>query len=58
MSFNDLFTKELIVVNMGLESFYDDLKKQDVSTIHVQWKPSAGGDKKMSSLLSRLKGSK
>ena len=58
MSLNDLFAKELKVVNMGLESFYDDLKKQDVSTIHVQWKPSAGGDKKMSSLLSRLKGSK
>lgn len=58
MSINDLFTKELKVVNMGLESFYNDLKEQDVSAIHVQWKPSAGGDKKMSSLLSRLKGIK
>ena len=37
MSLNDLFAKELKVVNMGLESFYDDLKKQDVSAIHVQW---------------------
>ena len=58
MSLNDLFAKELKVVNMGLESFYDDLKIQDVSAIHVQCKPSAGGDKKMSSLLGRFKGSK
>lgn len=58
MSVNDLFKKELRVVNMGLESFYDDLKKQDITAIHVQWKPSAGGDKKMSSLLNKLKGSK
>lgn len=56
MSINDLFSKELKVVNIGLESFYNDLKDQNVSAIHVQWKPSAGGDKKMSSLLNRLKG--
>ena len=55
---NELFTKELVVINMGLESFYEDLKNQGVSTAHVQWKPAAGGDKKMSSLLGRLKGLK
>lgn len=41
---------------MGLEAFYRELRSQDVSTIHVQWKPAAGGDKKMASLLGKLKG--
>lgn len=52
---NELFSKELKVVNIGLESFYSDLKKQEVSVIHVKWRPSAGGNKKLASLLSRLK---
>jgi hypothetical protein len=52
---NKLFKEELKVVNIGLESFYNDLKKQKVSAIHVNWRPTAGGNKKLSSLLSRLK---
>ncbi|MBF8984216.1 fdrA domain protein [Lutibacter sp. B2] len=52
---NELFNKEISVINMGLESFYTDLKKQDVKAIHVDWRPPAGGNKKMASLLSRLK---
>ena len=58
MSVNELFKTELKVVNLGLESFYDDLKGQDVPAVHVQWKPVAGGDKKMASLLGKLKSSK
>lgn len=50
-----LFSSELKVVNVGLESFYHDLKKQQISVIHVNWKPTAGGNKKMASLLSKLK---
>lgn len=52
---NTLFNKELKVVNMGLESFYDDLKNQNVQTIQMAWKPPAGGNKKMMSLLTRLR---
>lgn len=52
---NELFNKELKVVNMGLESFYKDLQNQNVKVIHMNWRPLAGGNKKMSSLLSRLK---
>ncbi|SDY76625.1 hypothetical protein SAMN05660462_00834 [Proteiniborus ethanoligenes] len=52
---NKLFKEELKVVNIGLESFYNDLKKQKVSAIHVNWRPAAGGNKKLASLLSRLK---
>lgn len=52
---NELFNKELKVVNIGLESFYRDLKAQDISVIHVDWRPVAGGDKKMASILEKLK---
>ncbi len=52
---NELFNQELKVVNIGLESFYKDLKDQDFKAIHVKWRPVAGGNKKMASLLSRLK---
>ena len=40
---NELFEKELCVVNFGIESFYQDLKKQNVKSVHVAWKPVAGG---------------
>lgn len=52
---NELFKTDLKVVNIGLESFYSDLKKQEVPVIHVNWRPTAGGNKKLASLLSRLK---
>lgn len=52
---NELFKKELKVVNFGIESFYQDLKGQNKPVIHVEWKPVAGGNKKMASLLSKLK---
>lgn len=52
---NELFKTDLKVINIGLESFYSDLKKQEVPVIHVNWRPTAGGNKKMASLLSRLK---
>lgn len=52
---NELFKKELIVVNFGIESFYDDLKKQDVQALHMDWKPAAGGNKKLAGMLDLLK---
>lgn len=55
---NALFAKELKVLNMGLESFHQDLKSQEVASIHMDWRPAAGGNKKMMSMLDRLKSSK
>lgn len=51
---NALFAKELKVINMGLESFYKDLKDQRVDAVHVNWRPPAGGNIKMITLLSKL----
>lgn len=43
---------------MGLESFYKDLKEQEVDVIQMNWRPRAGGNPKMINLLSRLKTNK
>ena len=52
---NDLFEKELHVVNFGIESFYKDLESQRVPAVHVDWKPVAGGDKVAAGNLRKLK---
>lgn len=52
---NELFKKELKVVNIGLDSFYKELKETEVDVIHVNWRPPAGGNKKMIKLLDKLK---
>ena len=51
---NQLFKKDLKVINMGLESFYNDLKAQNVEVIQMNWRPRAGGNPKMIQLLNRL----
>jgi hypothetical protein len=40
---------------MGVKSFYEELKSQKVETIHVDWKPPAGGNPKMMTLLHKLR---
>ena len=54
MSVNDLFKQELKVINLGLKSFQNDLKSQDVTVVQGNWKPKAGGKKNMLDLLSKL----
>lgn len=39
---NELFNQELKVINVGLESFHEDLKKQNVKSTQVNWKPNGG----------------
>ena len=51
---NELFRKELVVVNMGLDSFADNLRKEEVKVLQMDWKPPAGGDKRLISLLDQL----
>ena len=51
---NLLFTSELHVINMGLEIFAENLKKEGIDTLQMNWRPPAGGNEKLSSLLKRL----
>lgn len=49
---NKLFSKKLIVINLGLESFQKDLKEQKVKSMHVNWRPPTEASMKLSSLES------
>jgi len=42
------------VINIGLERFAEDLVAQGKAVQHVQWVPPAGGDARLSDLLSKL----
>lgn len=52
-----LLHTELRVVNVGLELFAVDLRSLGVPVVQVDWRPPAGGDQRMASLLQRLQGS-
>jgi hypothetical protein len=51
---NKLFEEELVVINMGLDVFGDNLKKEQVKVLAMNWKPPAGGNKKLISFLEKL----
>ena len=51
---NELFTKELVVVNLGLDSFAEALRKENVKVLQMDWRPPAAGDKHVISLLEKL----
>ncbi len=53
-SVNKLFNEDLVVINMGLESFAENLKDQGLKVLQMNWKPPAGGNKKIASLLAKL----
>jgi len=39
-----ILSEQLKVVNIGISTFADDLRSQDVEVVVVDWKPPAGGD--------------
>lgn len=49
-----ILTEKLKVVNIGIETFADDLRSQNVEVVHVDWKPPAGGDIEMLRILAKL----
>lgn len=42
------------VINIGIESFSEDLRKAEVDVIQMDWRPPAGGDRKLIALLDSL----
>ena len=46
--------KKLVVINVGIPSFANDLESQGVEVIRTDWKPPAGGDEKMLRILDAL----
>jgi FdrA protein len=50
-----MLKKPLQAINVGLESFAQNMIIQGVPTVHVDWKPPAGGNEKLMSILQRMK---
>jgi FdrA protein len=49
-----LLPDSLRVINIGLESFADDLRAEGVPVVQVDWRPPAGGDARLAALLDAL----
>lgn len=45
----------LAAINVGLESFYESLTSQGAQAVHVDWRPPAGGNERLASLLAKMK---
>lgn len=52
-----LFGKQIKAVNLGSRDFYEDLVKQGVAAVHLDWKPAANGDAALLQALERMEGS-
>ena len=51
-----LFESELQVVNLGLASFGENLRREGVAVVQMDWRPDAGGDPELQELLDRVVG--
>lgn len=51
---NELFKQNIRVINIGIPSFAQDLTQQGVVNIHVEWRPPAGGNRKLQALLDKV----
>jgi FdrA protein len=51
----DRLTRPLGAINIGLESFYESLISQGAQAVHVDWRPPAGGNERLASLLAKMK---
>ena len=49
-----LLNHNVKVINIGIELFSNELNKQNIENIHVDWKPPAGGDEAILNLLRML----
>ena len=51
---DDLLNQPVVVINVGLAGFAEELHSQGVTAVQVDWVPPAGGDSELADLLSRL----
>jgi FdrA protein len=51
----DSLTATVQAINVGLETFYESLTEQGVETVQVDWKPPAGGNEQLMSILKKMR---
>jgi len=49
------FEHPVQAINVGLEAFAASLTAQEATVVHVDWRPPAGGNEKLRSILERMK---
>ena len=49
-----LLNEPVVVINLGLKKFAENMEDQDVEVVQVDWTPPAGGDEDLVALLDRL----
>ena len=52
----DAFAAPVRAINIGLETFHSSLADQGATSVHVEWRPPAGGNERLVALLDRMKG--
>lgn len=52
---SSLLTEGLKVINIGLKHFAEPMVKYGAEVVHFKWRPIAGGNKYLASILSKLK---
>ena len=50
----DLSSKPVKVINIGLESFAEDLAASGIAVVQLDWRPPTGGDERLLALLAKL----
>ena len=51
----EVLSSPVVAVNVGLETFYDSLTGQGVEAVQLEWRPPAGGNVELMSILERMK---
>ncbi len=49
-----LLNEPMVIINLGLKKFAENLEEQDTEVVQVDWTPPAGGDKELIELLDSL----
>jgi FdrA protein len=49
------FAEPLAAINVGVETFYESLKAQGAEAVQVDWRPPAGGNEDLMSILAKMK---
>ncbi len=50
----ELFRKELKVINIGLEIFFEALKQQGIKAVQVNWQPPPKIEKEYEDILDKI----
>ncbi|WP_391204279.1 DUF1116 domain-containing protein [Psychrobacillus sp. L4] len=51
---NELFNEKINVINVGIESFKDDMIKQNATVTHLEWMPPGRGNPEIIAALDKL----